>query len=85
MRKMSQKISLQQIGEAQNLSMVDVCVFVCMCLHGGFLVTGVHQSQGVPDHTHFNLFVNRTGDVFKNSRCHLENRGIRQHAAQCSG
>lgn len=45
-------------------------------------MAGVHQSQGVPDHTHFDLFVNRTGDVFKNSRRHLGNRDIRQPANQ---
>lgn len=38
----------------------------------------VHKAQSVPDHAHFDLFVNRTGDVFKNSWCHLKNRDARQ-------
>lgn len=54
---------------------VSVCLSKCVCacpyLQWRSLVARVHKAQSVPDHTHFDLFVNRTGNVFENSWCHL--------------
>lgn len=51
-----------------------LCVCVCVYLHWRFLVTRVHKAQGVSDHTHFNLFVDWTGNVLENSWRYLQHK-----------